>query len=114
MQTPRQPSYRELDRKLKAAQAAFDAGCYAPVDHDTDRHIAPDMEQLGLSEIADYWDLVYECIELAREAPLTSFRPPSPSKSTKHKSISDLTMWAFAVDHPTLKRELYLNFASEN
>jgi len=110
MHTRRKPTYRELDRKLLAALAAFDAGRYAPVDSELGRHAVPDMEQLRITELPEYWDLVYECILLAREDPVASFRPPNPPKSTKHKSISDLPLWAFSIYHEEREKELYFKF----
>jgi hypothetical protein len=110
---PKKHTYRELENKLKQAQEAFEAGRYVAADGDKNRHIAADMAELDLTSQDDYWDLVYECIQLALEDPLSCSRSKS-QKSTKHKSTRNLPMWAFKVFHPVRNQDLYFKFCLKN
>jgi len=100
------PSKRELQKHLREAIQAFDSGNYAEVD----RHIRADMEELHLICRDDYWDLVYECLQLALEDPKKCYRNPTPRKSTKHKETMNLLMWPFEVLHSSYRKPLYFKF----
>lgn len=106
----RKPGGRELFRRLTEAIQAFEHGFYGAADDEEHRHLEADMAALSLECIADYWDLVYECLQLARENPLACYRQPVPPKSTRHKSTRNLPMWAFEVSHPCYPFLLYFKF----
>lgn len=96
------PSYRELAKKLATAIEAFNAGRYLAADGDEHHHIALDIAKLELDSVEKYWDLVYECLQIAQRNPVDCFRQPFPQKSTKHKRTRNLPMWAFVVYHNKL------------
>lgn len=104
------PSYRELARKLATAIQAFEAGRYFAADGDEHHHVAADIAELELGSVEDYWDLVYECLQIAQRDPKGSFRQPFPRKSTKHKRSRNLPMWAFVVYHEGRQQRLYFKF----
>ena len=91
------PSYKELDSKLRKALAAF--------EHDPDRVVIPEtipvaseIDKLRLKDVAHYLDVIYECIQLALQDPLVTYRKPAPpGKSTRHDLTKNLPMWAFRV-----------------
>ncbi len=110
MQPGQKPSHRELFKKLRLALEAIDAGRFGPVEGDLTRHVLPDMAKLGLDDINDYWDLVYECIQLAQNDPMGCYRQPNPRKSTQHSSIKNDFLWAFVVHHSRTRLKLYFKF----
>ena len=78
----KKPRSRELHGKLKKALQAFESDPHRvfAADGDESRHIGADMDELGLDSLDVYWDLVYECIQIALENPSDCFRQPHPPK----------------------------------
>ncbi len=110
MQREKKPGRNELHKKLTAAKEAIHAGRRSIADGDNNRHVVADMEELRLSNLEEYWQLVYECVQLALEDPLGCYRHPTPRKSTKMKETKGLFMWPFEVHHEECDQNLYFKF----
>jgi len=87
------PSARELAKKLKEAEAAFEASSRRVFPSDTTgkHHVLPDMEELKIDSVGAHWQLVYECIQIAQDDPLSAHRH-IPEKSNKDDLTKGLAM----------------------
>lgn len=86
-------THKELAGKLKAAMAAFETNRVAYVKEE---RLPFEHDRLGLGSLQDYKDLLYECIQIALDDPVTCFQPPA-QKSTRHQLTQGLPMWGFEV-----------------
>ena len=102
------PSKNELYKRLKQAEEALIARRRFIADARFDsRKTEVALESFGLSG-GEFWQLLYECVQIALEDPEGTFRPPFPAKSTKSKEAKGLYMWAFEVYHD--EQDLYIYF----
>ena len=107
MHQPHQHTHKELAGKIRQALEAFDN---QRIDFAEPTHVDADIDELHLADEEEYLDLIYECLQLAQEDPLETFRPPNPPKSTKHALTKNLPMWAFEVQHESYPFNLYFKF----
>lgn len=107
----RKPSSRELYRKLKDARDAFEAdpNRIFILGNDPSIHVEDDMEELDLNDLEDYWDLVYDCIQLAMQNPLQCYAHRSRLKST-YSNLKGQYLWPFKVHHPVRDQTIYFKF----
>jgi hypothetical protein len=110
MHTRQKPSPKELHKRLSEAAAAMESGQRAIADSRHDRHkTAIALEAFDLDE-SGFWQLIYECIQIALEDPKGCYRQPFPAKSTKSKEAKNLYMWAFSVFHDERELQIYFKF----
>lgn len=109
---PQKETHKSLTNKLRRAKAAIDEGRYIAVGRHSGRHVEEDMQELGLPDTVDYWDLVYQCIQLAMVDPVSCYRKPRhPGKQTKDKGPSwGKPMIPFQVEHEDFDQPLYFKF----
>jgi hypothetical protein len=105
------PSSRELFNRLKQAKEAFESEQQRVfiLEDDPTIHIHDDLEELGLDDIEAYWDLVYDCIQLAMKNPVKCYAHSSRSKST-YSTLKDQYLWPFKVHHPQRNQKIYFKF----
>jgi hypothetical protein len=104
------PSKNELHKRLKEAEAALLAGRRFIADARFDRRKTEvALESFGLSDL-EFWQLLYECVQIALENPEGTYRPPFPAKSTKTKEAKSLYMWAFEVYHDERDLDIYFKY----
>ncbi len=100
-------THKALTGQLRDALAAIAAG---RVVFASDAHVESDIDKLGLANVDDYIDVIYECLQLAADDPVNCHRAPSQTHSTRHPASNGLRMWPFVVTHPGLKKQLYFKF----
>lgn len=107
------PSPKTLRNNLRDGLAALEAGRLIVVD--PGRHVAADLEELGVDE-ATYWALIPRLLKAAikagPEACYAGGRPPA--RSTKHREIKNLEMWAFKVTISKFSFPVYFKFSLKN
>jgi len=107
----RKPSSKELHNKLQDALEAFEASPWRVqvLDNDPSIHIEDDLEELNLPDLDAYWDLVYECIQIAMQNPLKCYAHRTRLKSS-YSTLYDQPLWPFKVKHPDWKPLIYFKF----
>jgi hypothetical protein len=100
-------THKSLFPRIQSAMHAIDAG---RIDFADEGHVEKDIDELGLSTVDDYLDLIYECLQIAAEDPVEYYKHPQEPTSTKHPKSSGLRMWPFAVPHPDFAQPIYFKF----
>ena len=105
------PSSRELFNRLKDALEAFEASPWRVhiLNNDPSIHIEDDLRELNLRDLDAYWDLVYDCIQLAMQDPRGCYAHRSRLKST-YSTHSGQSLWPFKVQHPDRDKKIYFKF----
>jgi hypothetical protein len=110
MHTRQKPSPKELDKRLREAAVAMESGRRAIADSRQDRRkTAAALEAFDL-DVVGFWQLIFECIQIALEDPEGCYRQPFPAKSNKSKDAKNLYMWAFCVYHDERDLEIYFKY----
>jgi hypothetical protein len=111
---PQQETHKSLTNKLRRAKLAIEEHRREIVGPPPGRHTEADIDELHLSNIEEYWDLVYQCIQivLKEKDPRTLYRRPKPpGKQTKDKGLSyGKHMIPFRIEHPDFDFPLYFKF----
>ncbi len=109
---PQEETHKSLTKKLRCAKHAIEEQRREIVGSPPGRHVEADMQELGITSLESYWDLIYECIQIAiRDPPAFYRRPQPPGKQTKDKGLSfGKPMIPFEVDHPDFDFPLYFKF----
>ncbi len=104
------PSRNELHKRLREAEEALIARRRVIADSRIDaRKTEVALEAFGLPE-HEFWQLLYECVQIALEDPEGCYRQPHPAKSTKSKDARNLYMWAFVVYHDERDLDIYFKY----
>jgi hypothetical protein len=101
----KRPSYREIDRKLKAAESAVKSGNVFLIKQEI---IASDALELGYLIDEELHGILSELIEATSPKDYRGTRPPQRSYE---KEIEGLDLFAFQVKSVILGREVYYKFA---
>lgn len=101
----KRPSYREIDRKLKAAASAVKSGNVFLIKQEI---IASDALELGYLIDEELHGILSELIEVACP---DDYRGTKPPQRSYEKEIKGLDLFAFQVKSVILYREVYYKFA---
>lgn len=104
MQTNR-PSDGELDKKIKAAQAALtsQSGFYANLNK-----AMGELNELEIGSPHQVWHLILELLSEIHPKDYVGKRPPEPSYE---RSIEGKELLAFCWDSQKLGKKMYIKFA---
>ena len=111
------PTKSKLDEILDTALKAFQSGHYESVNNEKGRpyHLVRDISKLENYceydiDVAIYWEIVLECIEIASGNSLHYYKQPSDYICEMHEEIKGEHMWAFVVPHQHFTKNLYIKF----
>jgi hypothetical protein len=106
---PSHPSSKSIINRISDAIAAVDAGRMAFI---ATKHLAADIEELGLADAGDYWDAIFEFLhEIKTAGPANCYAGGRPPKRCYEPGFKGLELFAYAWDSPSAGRRLYLKFA---
>jgi hypothetical protein len=101
----KRPSYREIDRKLKAAKAAVKSGYVFLVKEDV---ITSDALELGFLAEEDLIGILSELVESTTP---DDYRGTKPPQKSYEKKIEGVELFAFQVKSAILDCDVYYKFA---
>ncbi|NGX32071.1 MAG: hypothetical protein K1060chlam4_00109 [Candidatus Anoxychlamydiales bacterium] len=99
------PSYRELDRKIKAAKTALKTqnGYYA-----NQNKAVGELNELGITSPNQIWELILKLLDEISPNDYKGKRPPEPSYE---KVIKKKELFAFCWNSSKLREKMYIKFA---
>jgi hypothetical protein len=105
----RRPSNREREKKLREAITALESGRYVFIDED--RHLYPDMAELGSESPEDHVEQVFGFLEEIQSAGGGyCYVGTYPPQRCYHGKFQNLELYAFAWQSPSAGKRMYLKF----
>jgi hypothetical protein len=103
------PSDRELFSKVNEALAAVSSGKYQFLIY---KHLASDLEELGVIDEKELIDLVANALrEILGARPASCWAGGRPPARSYEPEIKNVELWAFAWNSAVCGQRMYLKFA---
>jgi hypothetical protein len=103
------PSNKEIVSKVKLAMDDLKANKFM---FGTTKHLAGDLDAIGLETTKDLPSLLIELLEeINAVGPLGCYAGTRPPQRSYEPEIKNLELWAYAWSSPLLNKAMYIKFA---